>query len=206
MSSIRTPVGPQPPAVYWRRRLFLALGVVAVLVVIILLVVRPGSTPSSQQTPAATNSAAPSGTPTPDAASASSACAPSAITVEAVTDAAEYAAGVQPQVSMKITNTSAAPCTIDVGTAAQEYIVTSGDDRIWSSKDCQTAPESSPLPFNANETKTTTPFAWDRTRSSTDTCNTERTPAVANADGPTYRLQVKLGDVESETVPFRLFG
>lgn len=207
MSSIRTPVGPQPPAVYWRRRLFVALGIVAVLIVIILLVVRPGSTPAGQQTPAPSDAAAaPSGTPTPDFTSASNACDPSTITVEAVTDAAEYAAGVQPQVSMKITNTGTAPCTIDVGTAAQEYIVTSGDDRIWSSKDCQTAPASAPTPFNAGETKTTTPFPWDRTRSSTDTCTSERTAAVADADGPTYRLQVKLGDIESATVAFRLFG
>lgn len=209
MSTIRNPVGPQPPNVYWRRRLLVGIGIVAAIIVIILIVVRPGSTPTGDKTPVPDSSVSgtptfPSNTATPNAGNA---CDPAAVTVEAVTDATEYAAGVQPMISMKITNTSAGPCTIDVGTAAQEYIITSGEDRIWSSKDCQTDPAAAPTPFNAAETKTTTPFAWDRTRSSTDTCQTvDRQAAVANADGPTYRLQVKLGDVESEQASFRLFG
>ena len=108
-------------------------------------------------------------------------------------------------ISMKITNAGTAPCTFDVGTGAQEYLITSGSDRIWSSKDCQQSPTSTPQVLQPGVELTTTPFAWDRTRSSTTTCNSTRPAAVANSTGPTYKLQVKLGTVESENVAFRLF-
>jgi hypothetical protein len=209
MSTIRTPVGPQPPSVYWRRRLLVFLGVVAVIVIIVLIVVRPGQNPSSSptDTPAATDGPAPSGTPTPTFTSAAGgeACNPSQISIAAITDAESYAAGAQPLLSMSITNIGTAPCTFDVGTSAQEYIITSGSDRIWSSKDCQTGQASTPVVLAPGIAQNTTPFSWDRTRSSTDTCNASRPAAVAGPDGPTYRLQVKLGDIESEQKSFRLF-
>ena len=106
---------------------------------------------------------------------------------------------------MSITNIGAAPCTFDVGTGAQEYIITSGTDRIWSSKDCQTGASANPVILAPDLEQTTTPFPWDRTRSSTTTCDSSRPDAVAGPDGPTYRLQVKLGDIESEDRAFRLF-
>ena len=104
---------------------------------------------------------------------------------------------MQPKLSMSITNIGSAPCTFDVGTAAQEYIITSGSDRIWSSKDCQTGASANPVILAPGLEQTTTPFSWDRTRSSTTTCSGSRPAAVAGPDGPTYRLQVKLGDIES---------
>ena len=210
MSTIRNPVGPQPPSVYWRRRLVLLLGLVAVIIVIVLIIVRPGGTPASTPSDTPSNTTAPvdpSGTPSPSITSAEggTACNPSQVTVVAVTDSNSYASGVKPMISMKITNAGAAPCTFDVGTGAQEYIITSGADRIWSSKDCQQSPTSTPQVLQPGVELTTTPFAWDRTRSSTTTCNATRPAAVANSTGPTYKLQVKLGSVESENVAFRLF-
>jgi hypothetical protein len=210
MSTIRNPVGPQPPSVYWRRRLVLLLGLIAVIVVIVLIIVRPGGTPSSSpsNSPSASTSAGdPSSTPSPTFTSAEggTACNPEQVTVVAVTDSNSYAAGVKPMISMKITNAGSAPCTFDVGTGAQEYVITSGTDRIWSSKDCQKSPTSTPQVLQPGVELTTTPFAWDRTRSSTTTCNSTRPAAVANSSGPTYKLQVKLGGVESQNVAFRLF-
>ena len=43
MSTIKHPVGPQSSKVYWRRRLVVGLGLLAVLVIILLIIVRPGS-------------------------------------------------------------------------------------------------------------------------------------------------------------------
>ena len=208
MSTIRTPVGPQPPSVYWRRRLVVLLGLIAVIVVIVLIVVRPGQgSPSGDKTPSPsdTPSVTPTPTPTFTSAAGGEACNPSQVQVKAVTDSNSYAAGVQPKLAMSITNIGAAPCTFDVGTAAQEYIITSGTDRIWSSKDCQTGAAANPVVLAPGIEQTTTPFSWDRTRSSTTTCNGTRPAAVSGPDGPTYRLQVKLGDIESEDVAFRLF-
>lgn len=211
MSTIRNPVGPQPPSVYWRRRLVALLAVVAIIVVIVLIVSaiansnnKPASTPTNSSPASDTPNPDPSGTPTFPAGGAD-ACNPSQVQITAVTDSNSYKSGVKPMISMKVKNAGTQPCTFDVGTGAQEYIITSGSDRIWSSKDCQKDPTSTPQVLEPGVELTTTPFAWDRTRSSTTTCNTTRPAAVAGADGPTYKLQVKLGTVESENVSFRLF-
>lgn len=212
MSTIRNPVGPQPPSVYWRRRVVALIALVAVIVVIILIVTaiansnnKPASTPTDSAKPSDTPGPDPSATPTFTSAAGGEACNPAQVALTAVTDSTSYDAGVNPQISMTITNAGSAPCTFDVGTASQEYIITSGTDRIWSSKDCQTSPASTPQVLQPGVPLSTTPFAWDRTRSSTDTCDGSRPAAVSGPDGPTYRLQVKLGTVESETVAFRLF-
>lgn len=193
MSTIKNPVGPQLPSVYWRRRLLLLLVLVAVIVVIVLIIVRPGSgTPTSH--PSGSNSAS----HTPSAASSgsgSAACDPSVITLTPITDAASYAAGVQPQLSMSITNSGASACTFDVGTDAQVYLITSGSDQIWSSKDCQTAPSANKQVLEPGKTLSTTPFAWDRTRSSTTTCTGNR-PEVT-AGGASYHLAVQVGAAKS---------
>jgi len=54
-----------------------------------------------------------------------------------------------------------------------------------------------------NVAQTSSPITWDRTRSSTTTCDTER-PAVT-AGGATYSLQVTVGPVESGMRSFLLF-
>ena len=97
MSTIRNPVGPQPKNIYWRRRLLVLLGIVAVIVVIILIVARPGG---GKPVATPTNT-----THTPVAAV--TACIPTAIKVVGVTDALSYAAGVNPMLSLSITNTGA---------------------------------------------------------------------------------------------------
>lgn len=207
MSTLRSPVGPQPPSVYWRRRLLVLLGLIAVVVVIVLLIVRPGA-PTGDKTPAPSDTpTTPSDTPTPSFTDAAggAACNPDQISIVAVTDSNSYASKVKPKVSMKITNNGATPCTLDVNPATQEYLITSGNDRIWSSKDCQAEGAATPVVFAPGVTQETEPIVWDRTRSSTTTCNSSRPAAVANSDGPTYRLQVKLGKIESEQVAFRLF-
>jgi hypothetical protein len=194
MSTIKNPVGPQPPSVYWRRRLLLLLLVVVVIVVVILIIVRPGSG-SPSATPSGSNSAshAPSGSAT--SGSSATACDPSVITLTPITDAASYAADAQPQLSMQITNSGASACTFDVGTDAQVYLITSGSDQIWSSKDCQTAPAANKQILEPGKALSTTPFAWDRTRSSTTTCTGTRPPVTAG--GASYHLAVQVGAAKS---------
>jgi hypothetical protein len=199
MSTIKNPVGPQPPSVYWRRRLLLLAVLVAVVVVVVLIIVRPGS--GGTKTPAGGQTNGQSGSPSPTfsgAGGSAATCDPSVISLTAVTDAASYAAGAQPQLSMTIANNGASACTIDVGTDAQSYTITSGSDTIWSSTDCQTdkAALKQVLEPGVAKALSTTPFAWDRTRSSTTTCNGTR-PAVT-AGGASYHLNVKLGTITAK--------
>lgn len=202
MSSIRNPVGPQPPNVYWRRRLLVLLGIVAVIVVIVLIVVAPkGGTPTSAVTPTATTrSAAPAPNPSFTGGSSTSAaagtCDPSVVTLTPITDASTYASGVKPMLSMSITNAGAKACTLDVGTKAQVYVITSGADNIWNSSDCQQNPTSDVRTLEPGKALTTTPFAWDRARSSKDTCGATA-PTPVTGGGASYHLQVKLGSLTS---------
>lgn len=201
MSTIRNPVGPQPPNVYWRRRLLLLVGVVAVIVVILLIAFAPkGGSPSAADTKSASPHAT---TPAPDPSftgsatgGAAAACDPRVVTLTPITDAASYASGVTPQISMSITNSGAKACTLDVGTKAQDYVITSGADPIWNSADCQTNATSDVQTLQPNKTLTTTPFAWDRARSSKDACSTTN-PTQVTAGGASYHLQVKLGSISS---------
>jgi hypothetical protein len=209
MSTLRNPVGPQSPKVYWRRRLLVGLGVLAVIVIIVLIVSRPGSGATGKNpAPASTSSSTPSastkaGTGKASVGKASDACAPANITLEAVVDQTSYAAGVDPKIAMKITNAGAGSCTINLGTTQQELIITSGTETIWDSKDCQTGAVDDPTVMTAGQTLTTPNISWDRTRSSTSTCDTSR-PAVT-AGGASYHLSVKLGSITSkDTVQFLL--
>jgi hypothetical protein len=193
MSSVRNPVGPQSASVYWRRRIFALLGLVAVIVVIVLIVTSlqsGGGGPTPSPTPSGTTSAPPAGS-----GNDADACDPGVITLEPITDAIHYAAGVTPMISMRITNIGSSACTLDVGTAQQEYVIVSGSDPIWNSRDCQTDSESLDLVLEPNNPVTSAPFPWDRTRSSTSSCNTGRPEVIAA--GSTYRLSVKLGDLTS---------
>jgi hypothetical protein len=200
MSTIRTPVGPQSPNVYWRRRAVVLLGLVAVVVIILLIVFRPtGPTPTPTPTsssPTATNAV------TDDADA--DACDPANVQLTAITDKAGYNQGELPLVSMSITNTGTTACSINAGTEAQEYVVTSGSEQIWSSRDCQTEPAETVTVLQPGIAKSTNPFPWDRTRSSTTTCTGDR-PQVA-AGGASYHLTVRLGEIESaETRQFLLY-
>ena len=199
MSTIRNPVGPQPPGIYWRRRAVVLIGLVAIVVVVLLIVFRPDGTPTSPS-----SSPKPTDTSTTTSTDDAKACDPAQIELAAITDKDGYDQGETPQISMSITNTGTDPCTINAGTDAQEYIITSGSDQIWSSRDCQSEPAPAETVLQPGVARSTAPFAWDRTRSSADTCEGER-PQVG-AGGASYHLTVKLGDIESAaTKQFLLF-
>lgn len=196
MSTIRNPVGPLPPQIYWRRRIVVGVVVLAVLLIIVLIIVRPGTgEPAEQPTPDPQTSESAVPGDEPAASGDVSACTTSQVTVTPVTDAEVYPAGQQPLLSLTVLNTSTTPCTISAGSDVQSYVITSGTDRIWASTDCQEPGVAAEVTLEPGEPLTTTPFAWSRTRSSADDCAAERDPVVAG--GATYRLSVSVGEFES---------
>ena len=207
MSTFRNPVGPQPSSVYWRRRLVVGLGLLAVVVVIILIVVRPGAreyAPQSSNKP--TTSSTNTAKPTEDATTGPTdgACDLSKVTLEATTDAASYDPGVNPKLSFTLKSLATEPCTISAGSDLQEYRITSGDELIWSSRDCQVDPQAAEI-----ELKPGVPFGgpsieWARTRTSLDGCEVPGEPVVA--EGASYHLEVSIGDLTStSTKQFLLY-
>jgi hypothetical protein len=199
--------GRLPASVYRRRRLVVGVAFLAVVVVVVLLIWGVASGAGSGSDPGDDASPSNSDTPNPsDTADAdgSTPCDPEVIVLTPVTDKTEYQAGENPMISMSITNSGSSACTYNVGTDAQLYSIVSGEDPIWNSRDCQTDAAPFEQVLQPGVPMTTTPFAWDRTRSSTDTCASEREQVTAG--GATYRLSVELGEAKSlEDAPFLLF-
>lgn len=202
-----------PASVYRRRRLFVLLGVLAIIGIIALVIWKPGSSSgrftdvsAATSTPvpsaAATDADEPEATPTPTPAETGvnedGTCKPSAVKVEALTDASTYAAGVNPQLSLSVTNTGTQPCRLNVGTSQQVFTITSGTDQYWTSTDCQKDPADAEVDLEPGKTVTSsTPITWDRTRSSAESCDGERDQAPAG--GASYHLKTSVAGVESTT-------
>jgi hypothetical protein len=142
---------------------------------------------------------APESSPAPAVAEASTpvACAAGAVTITPVTDSDSYVAGQQPQLSLSMTNTSSTPCVINAGTSQQKYTITSGSDTYWTSTDCQVGASDTQALLEPGQTVTSAPFAWDRTRSTPDTCGITR--EAVPAGGASYHVHVDLAGIPSST-------
>ena len=210
LDALMNPRGPLPPGVYWRRRVVLAAAVVLLFALLLRSCgggdARLGQTqPSPSASPSSTPSASPSASPRPSVTASPTPtrvpgepCRRGELKVEAVTDAKTYAPTARPKLTIKVTNTGPVACTRDLGSAATELRVLSGNDRVWSSDDCTNKgePDIVTLPPRGSESATVT---WARRRSSPG-CDGER-PAVPPG---TYRLVARAGDVTSAPVSFVL--
>ncbi|GAA2826604.1 hypothetical protein FB468_1484 [Leucobacter komagatae] len=204
-SVLRDPVGPEDRSVYVRRRLIVLLGLVAVIATIVLIVVRPGSsTPSDTKDVKVPSDVAETPKADPKKAGEPVACAQSALEVVPVTDQGSYGEGEYPQLSLTVKNTGKDACVADLGTAGMSFTVSSGSDDVWRSTDCQTGAESLPVVLKPGETLESEAIPWDRTRSSTETCEITRDPVVAG--GASYHLSAGAGGAEGEeTAQFLLY-
>lgn len=207
MSTIKHPVGRQPSRVYWRRRLVVGLGLIAVLVIIFLIIVRPGSSSGEPQdkkkasvvssSDTAAQGDQPASVPGQATSVDGSACNPTQVAVEAITDAVQYEPGQQPQLSLSITNTGSNACVLDVGTSQQVFTITSGKDVYWTSTHCQSDPVDAQVSLEPGvPVSSSTPITWDRTRSAPDTCSVANRDA-ASGGGASYYLTVSVSGIES---------
>ncbi len=160
------PVGPQPPSVYWRRRLLLVVSIVALVVLLIVTVnaVRsngPDSAGAAGPSPAPTNTARLSTRPTASStvgtaiASASKvstsatsrgssstvakpppACVVNSLKLQSVVGKSSYAVGDQPLLQLEVTNVASTPCVQDLADKQVELRVYNGESRVWGSHDC----------------------------------------------------------------------
>lgn len=201
---------------YRRRRLVALIGLLAVIGLVWLFIAQPWNSAAAPAPAAST----PVATPAPSTSVATDApaadapadeataggeatdagiptCTKDDVRVEALTNQSTYAADENPQLSIRLTNTSAADCTINVGTTSQTFTVTSGEDTWWRSTDCQSEPSDMVVTLTAGQEVTSaTPITWDRTRSAVDTCQNTNRPK-APGGGASYHLAVSIGGVPS---------
>ncbi len=204
------PLGPEPAQTYWQRRALLLGAVILLLTVVVVLLTRGGGSGNDRLaggTPAASPVGAspdPSATPaSPGTASgspSSATCAPPALQVLTAANSESYPADGRPVLELRTTNTGPVPCTIDLGAAAVELLVFSGEDRIWSSDDCGSGGPAAPTtlePGKAVATKVT----WSGKRSLPG-C----TGPKAQAQPGTYRVTGRVGQLPVSGGSFRITG
>lgn len=211
------------PRVYRRRRiavLILALLVVGALVwggIVIAGLIGGAQNDDASSAPTAAPSSAPA-TPTPGVAESTgpaetaepteepsaspsptgSACADAEVEVAASTDAEAYEPDQNPVLTLTVSNTGNEACPVNVGTSQMEFLITSEDDRIFSSADCQEGAEDliREIPAGGSEEAN---FTWERIRSVPGCETVEATP-----DPGTYELTVSLGGLTSDVSTFEL--
>jgi hypothetical protein len=217
MSSLRHPVGPEKPVVYWRRRALVLGALLVVVLVVVLIVVGRGSGATSAAPSASASAGTGSGAgassagsgssrsaaPKPSASASKSAaadgstCRKDQIVLTPVLDKSAYGPSEDPKIAMSIKNSGTNSCHLDLGSAQQVLTISSGQEQYWSSKDCQTGGTNQDVTIKSGQTLTTPAISWDRTRSSTSTCDSSR-PSVT-AGGASYHLQVAVGNLESKS-------
>jgi len=209
MGTLRDPVGPQDRSVYLRRRLVVLAALLAIAAAIVLVVLKPGSSGGATgaqnvEIPEDLVPVEQTATEEPADPDQVPACTDAQLAVTPVTDRASYAAGELPQLSLTVENTGEAVCQADLGTATLKYEITSGSDQVWRSTDCQQNPDRRPVLLEPGTPLSTEAIAWDRTRSSPETCDIARDPVFAG--GSTYHLRVEAGGVRGAgTAPFLLY-
>ena len=139
----------------------------------------------------------PAATPTP---SATPGCNQNMVTVSASTDKAAYGPGENAMLTLKVTNGGTMPCEVNIGTSQMEFLVTSGADRIFSSRDCQAKSEDlvKVIAPGASETAN---FPWSRNRS-VEGC--QPIEAKPGGGGAYYIFTAKLGSKASPKAVFQL--
>lgn len=138
------------------------------------------------------------GTPSPAGANPDGTCPAGAVKISASTDHPSYAGDAKPVLVMTLRNSLDDPCTMDVGTANQEFLITSGSDRIFSTKDCQSKGAKTKMELEPGKEETAR-FTWERKRS-----QPKCAPVHAKPRPGTYTLKISLGKLESEPVQFNL--
>lgn len=202
------PVGPEPPAVYWRRRVVLLLLVLGLVALAVTLTGGGGraDAPAAQEQDAQEQSS-PDPAPRPEPAPATSApdeaaheeaepCAQEQLSVSVATDSSGYGPQAAPRFTVTAGNAGDAACAVDLGSVV--LLVTSGEDRVWSSEDCQDGGEERRVVLEpgAEEQQTVT---WQRVRSAEGCPETDEELAPG-----TYQVRASVGEFASRATQFTL--
>lgn len=214
MSSFLSPIGPEPPTVYWIRRGAIILVILTLLVGLWWLFgslrggsgatsagssSEPSSSASSEVDPTAQESSESPASAASSAVTEVLECADSAIKVEATTDASTYRVGSTPKLTLTITNTGEVACKRDVGPKANELEITSGGFHVWSSDDCNASNKSKVSTLQPGD-KVASSITWNGRLSQKGCPNGEGDPAKAGR----YDLDGRNGTATSDSTPFAL--
>lgn len=156
------------------------------------------ATPSPSVSAAASASPSPSASPSATPTPTKPVCNPASIEVTGSTDAETYASDQLPVLALTVSNKGDVPCPVNVGTSQMEFLITSGDDRIFSSRDCQEGAEDLEVVIEPGASEMAR-FTWERIRSAKDCAVVDAVPGPGQ-----YVFKTRLGERTSEEVVFTL--
>ena len=200
------PVGPLPAQTYWARRVGVLLAALVVLFVA-TIPLRGGdddtlasddatSEPSASPSRAADPTASPEPSPTP----APAPCPDDALEVTARSDADSYPVGATAALSLTVRNKGTVPCIRALGHGAVELVVTSGDDRVWSSDDCAPGGDAGEVTLEPGAEQSAR-ATWATVRSAPG-CP----PDQPQAQPGTYRVTARVGELQAPGAVFQVTG
>ena len=211
MSSLLRPVGPHPASVYWWRRLAFLVAVIVVLALLWWLIsaltggdgdatTAPAPSESTEATPTPTPAATPtaSAEPTATTTPGSGECADDELTLDVLTDRTEYAANQDPRLTLRVVNSSARTCERDVGQAALELQIRSGEQVFWSSDHCNPGGDPDVVSLAPGDGERVT-VLWDRGRSA-EGCPDD----LGDVDAGDYVAVARVGSLNSSESAFTL--
>jgi hypothetical protein len=136
------------------------------------------------------------------------ACAPGDIMATAVvgredgSEAESFATGEQPYMWFTIKNVGTVTCTFNAGPAVQFFTIRSGNDLIWTSRNCdREGLLDQVVTLEPGQSLPNPPSKWERVRSSSTGCGAKtEIPVTPGA----YNLSVEVNGVLSEGNQFLL--
>ena len=139
MDGMRRPVGDQPPAVYWRRRLVVAVAAIALVLVLWFLISatlasdgdEPGTGSSTSTSPEA--QAVDPGDPSRE-------CTSDDLTLTVAASPAEVTVGSMPAFDVGVEHTGATACMLSTATEGTDVTIRSGEQIYYSTTWCADDP------------------------------------------------------------------
>ncbi|MFD5823127.1 DUF4232 domain-containing protein [Nesterenkonia xinjiangensis] len=133
----------------------------------------------------------------PEGEDSDGSCAPGDVRVTAATDEDTYGATVAPVLILAVENTGAQECTLDVGTAEQEFEISHAGRQVFTTEQCGDDGDSYELTMEPGQQERAQ-LTWPRSDSS-ETCT-----EPAELESGTYELTVSIGGITSDPHRFTL--
>jgi hypothetical protein len=196
-----------PPEVYRRRRIAALVAFVLVIALIWGLVSFIGSLFSTPQGETAFPEDVPGSSVVVESGEP---CPPGTVIVEALVGNSEgknilsFKPEDTPYLWFTLTNTTSVDCTFNAGAKVQFFSIQSGEQLIWTSKNCdRRGLEDGDVVLKAGATISSPPQPWEKVFSGAEGCGADQKPVVTG--GASYHLKVEVnGELSSNSQQFVL--
>lgn len=137
-------------------------------------------------------------------------CPPGTVMVDALVGDAEgnnvlsFGPDETPYIWFTLTNTNSVDCTFNAGAKVQFFTILSGEQTIWTSKQCdRTGLVDAVISIQAGQTISSPPEPWEKVFSSDSGCGPDQEPVITG--GASYHLKVDVnGELSSNEQQFVL--